>query len=157
MWMSISTMSAPPSVMRSTADSPVSHSPAITKSSIAARVAAVARRKLAWSSTTHTRTRSSITRSSCRGCLLRARVYTPPFAVALVGTVCRSVVAEEQQHGLDAPINGVVDRQFQFGEDRVDVLLHGSLRQHQPRCDGSVAEPRCEFAEHVAFPRSESA
>jgi hypothetical protein len=59
MWMSISTIPALPSGMSSIADSPVSQLPAIAKSSVAATAAAVASRKLAWSSTTQTRTRSS--------------------------------------------------------------------------------------------------
>src|SRR4029077_2978204 len=151
MWMSINTMSASPSRMSSTADSPVSHSPAITKSSIAARVATVARRKLAWSSTTQTRTHSSATAPSCRACLPRTRVYTPLFAAAQSTRSSRSVVVEEQQHSFDSPINSVVDGQFEFGEDRIDVLIHRPLRQHQPLRDRSIAEAGCQFAEHLAF------
>jgi hypothetical protein len=50
---------------------------AMTKSSVAATVAAVASRKLAWSSTTQTRTRSSQTCTLCGAGLPHTMVYTP--------------------------------------------------------------------------------
>src|SRR5882757_4589699 len=157
MWMSINTMSASPSRMSSTADSPVSHSPAITKSSIASRVAAVARRKPGWSSTTQTRTHSSATGPACQACLPRTMVYTPPFASDQSTRSSRSVVVEEHQHSFDAPINSVVNGQLEFGEDRIDVLFHRPLRQHQPLRNRSIAEAGCQFAEHLAFPGSQPA
>src|SRR6476661_5683552 len=80
-------------------------------------------------------------------------VYTPPSWLADSTRSARSAVVEEHQDGLDSSINGVVGGQFELGEDRIDVLLHRPLRQHQPLRDDPIAEPGCEFAEHLAFPR----
>jgi hypothetical protein len=39
-------------------------------------------------------------------------------------------VAQVHQHSLDTPVHGVIAGQPQLGEDRIDVLFHGALRQH---------------------------
>src|SRR6478736_9605314 len=119
--MSINTIPPSPPRMSSIADSPVWHSPAMTKSSVAARAAAVASRKLAWSSTTQTRTRSSATLASCGADLPHTMVYTPhslrvytphfPSCAHHAPKLSQGAVVEEHQHRLDPPINRVVDGQ----------------------------------------------
>src|SRR6516162_8118566 len=135
--------------MSSIADSPVSDSPAMTKSSVAATVAAVASRKLAWSSTTQTRTRSSLTCALC-GARLAARHGAHTILLS------RDVV-EEHQHSLDPPINRVVDGQAELGENRINMLFHRPLRQEEPLRHPAIAEPGCQFCEHLAFPGGQPA
>src|SRR6478609_1481283 len=150
--MSINTIPAPPSGMSSIADSPVSHWPAITKSFMAARVAAVASRKLAWSSTTQTRTRSSATLASWRADLSHTMVCTPQFPSWHTTLLSRGPIVEEHQHSFDPPINRVVDGQAELGENRIDMLFHRPLRQHKPMRHDAIAETGRQFAEYLAFP-----
>src|SRR5271166_4481310 len=119
--------------MSSIADSPVSYSPAMTNPCVAATVAAVASRKLAWSSTTQTRTRSSAILGMMR------RRLAPHHGVRT--TLLGRDVVEEHQHSLDPPINRVVDSQAEVGENRINMLFHRPLRQHQPLRHAAIAEP----------------
>jgi hypothetical protein len=52
---------------------------------------------------------------------------------------------------LTRSINRVVDGQAELGENRIDVLFHRPLRQHQPLRHDAIAEPGCQFGEHLAF------
>jgi len=95
---------------------------------VAATVAAVASRKLGWSSTTQTRTRSSLTCALCRARLLHTHGVHTTFLRGVDTTLLRGDVVEEHQHGLDAAIDRVVDGQAELGENRINVLFHRPLR-----------------------------
>src|SRR6476660_4155374 len=112
-WMSINTIPAPLALMSSIADSPDSHSPAKKNPSVAARVAATARRKLAWSSTTQTGTRSSAIGEVCT-----ANVDVHHGADTTLSR--RGALIQEHQDGLDSTINPIVSGQAKLGKNRID-------------------------------------
>src|SRR3954469_1603250 len=67
----------------------------------------------------------------------------------------RGSVAEEDQRGLDARADLLGIREPELAEDRVDVLLHGSLAQLQILGDRAVGLAGRHLAEDLALARAE--
>src|ERR1700733_3855543 len=111
--MSINTIPCRSSCVTSIADSPVSHSPANTNLSVAESIATATRRKLAWSSTTHT--------GPCSAVLLNLLGHVAGGSQGVHTTLSQwtrlpgCVVAEEHQHCFYAPVDGVVSGQVELG------------------------------------------
>src|SRR5947209_6865748 len=79
--------------------------------------------------------------------------HTPAGGACALRSGARATQVD--QGGLDPAMNRGLFAQSQLGEDRVDVLLDGPLRQEEGGRDGGVVLALCDLAQHLALPRGE--
>src|SRR5690242_8425211 len=144
--MSIRTRSGASSATRSSASSPVSASPTIAKPATRRSTCRAAIRKGRESSTTSTRTFAcSVMPTVCRSGASAGRVLTRPPGGVLATLAC----SEVDEHRCHPAVEVLLLREAELGEDRIGVLLHGALGQHQRGGDGGVALALRHLAEHL--------
>src|SRR4029453_883679 len=146
MLMSMRTRAGASSPASARACSPLSASPTVSNSGVAASTARAARRNGAWSSTIKTRT------GVPTPALSRRRCRRPPCQHQGGGwwllPAPAPVLAEIEQHRLDPAVHVGLLGQSELGEHRVDVLLDGPFGEDQRGGDPGVVLAPGHLAQH---------
>src|SRR5215831_4405360 len=130
------------------AASPLSATPTTRNPTVSSTTWVATRRKAAKSSTTRTPTSGWITpQASCPAARMSVVVALPRF-----GTV-----AQHHQNRFDPPIHITIVSKIELGEDRVHMLLDGTVRNVEPGRDRGVRLPLRDLRKGFLLPGREPA